>query len=892
MNHLRAWFRRLSGIVPTQQQEQEFSSELESHLQLHIDDNLRSGMTPEVARRNAILKLGGVEHTKQAHRERRTFPLLETTLQDIRYALRQLRRSPGFTATAILMLALGIGASIAIFAFVDAALIKPLPYTDPTRLADVAERGVAFLRSNLSYLDFVDWQRLNKTFTSLDAYGGGGYLLQTPSGVEPVPAARVSDGFFRTLGVRPILGRDFYSGEDQPNAPATVILTYGTWQRRFGGRKDILNQTINLSGTPTTVIGVLPQDFQFAPRGSAELWTTVHDHSNCERRRSCHNLFAIGRLKDGVSFETAQTEMAAIAKQLEIQYPSSNRDQGANIGRLPELIVGKIRPILLVLLAGACLLLIIACVNVSSLLLVRSESRRREFAVRGALGASPARLIRQFITEGLVLISAGTLAGLAAGTAAMRLMLGLLSRDALSSMPYLSRLSLNTHVLLFTAVIALLAAAIFSLTPVLRLPTSAMREALNEGDRGSAGTLWRRLGANLVVLELTIAAVLLVSAGLLGKSFYRLLHVELGFDPSHLSTTYVSLAANTYSTPAGLDVASNKDQNIIRIARNIVDRASTLPGVTSVGITSVLPVSGNGNTDWIRVVGHPFHGEHNEVNQRDVSADYLKTIHAQLIRGRFITEQDDATRPKVSVINKAFADKYFPGEDPIGKKYGNGDLKPESIREIIGIVDNIRESSLDEDIWPAEYTPFNQETDSYFAVVVRTAADEKSLLPALSAAIHQVDLRIGTLDEQTMLQLIDNSQTAYLHRSAAWLVGGFATLALLLGVIGLYGVIAYSVSQRTREIGVRMALGAQRATVYQLILREAGLLTALGIAAGIVCALLAATLLRGLLFQIRTCDVSTLTLVAIVLGIAAFIASYIPAHRAASINPVEALRAE
>ena len=882
MNRLRAWFRKLTGVVPTQQQEQEFSSELESHLQLHIDDNLRAGMTPADARRSAILKLGGVEHTKQAHRETRTFPLIETTFQDIRYALRQLRRSPGFTATAILMLALGIGASIAIFAFVDAALIKPLPYADPTRLADVAEHGVAFPRSNISYLDFRDWQRLNKVFSSMEAYTGGGFLFKTSTGVEPVPAARVSDGFFRTLGIRPMLGRDFYSGEDQPNAPPTTILAYGTWQRRFGGRKDVIGQTISLSGTPTTIIGVLPQDFLFPPRGGAEFWTTVHQLSSCEKRRSCHNLFAIGRLKDGVSFETAQTEMAAIAKQLEIQYPGSNRDQGAHIGPLPELIVGQIRPILLVLLAGAFLLLVIACVNVASLLLVRSESRRREFAVRGALGASPSRLIRQFITEGFVLVAAGTCAGLASGVLAIRLLIGLVSKDMLASMPYLSRLGLNSHVLLFTAAIALLAAAIFSLTPVLRLPTATMREALNDGDRASAGTLWRRLGANLVVLELTIAVVLLVGAGLLGKSFYRLLHVDLAFEPSNLATLFVSLPQNTY----------NKDELVVTAAHKIIDRVSTLPGVTSVAITSTLPVSGNGNTDWIRIVGHPFHGEHNEVNEREVSSDYFKTIQARLLRGRLLTQQDDATRPRVTVINKAFADKYFPGEDPIGKKYGNGDLAPDSLKEIVGIVDNIRESSLDEDIWPAEYKAHNQDADSFFALVVRTSGDPTPVLTSLSAAVHQVDPGIGTFNELTMQQRINDSQTAYLHRSAAWLVGGFAALALLLGVVGLYGVIAYSVSQRTREIGVRMALGAQRATVYQLILREAGVLTAIGITAGIVCALGASTMLRGLLFNIRTWDISTLAFVAIVLGAAALIASYIPAHRAASINPVEALRAE
>lgn len=882
MNRLRAWFLRIVGIVPRQQQEQDFSDELASHLQMHVDDNLRAGMTHEQARREAYSKLGGIEHTKQAHREGRTIPFFETLVQDLRYALRQLRRSPGFTVTAVLMLSLGIGASVAIFAFVDAALLKPLPYTDPNRLVDVAEHGAAFPRSNLSYLDYQDWKRLNKVFSSLDIYTGGGFLFRTPNGVEPVRAARVSDGFFRTLGVRPMLGRDFYSGEDEPNAPATVLLSYGTWQQRFGGRKDVVGQTISLDGKPTTIIGILPQDFHFAPRGTAEFWTTTHEHSNCEKRRSCHNLFGVARLKEGVSVKAALAEMTTIAKQLEILYPGSNRDQGAWIAPLSELIIRDIRPILLTLLVGAVLLLLIACINVASLLLVRSEGRRREFAVRGALGASPSRLMRQFITEGIVLVTMGTLTGLAAGALAMRLLLSLVSKDMLASMPYLSHLGLNPHVLAFTAVIALLAIIIFSLTPVLRLPTAAIREALNDGDRGSAGTLWRRLGANLVVLELTIAVVLLVGAGLLGKSFYRLLHVDLAFEPSNLATLYVSLPTTTY----------NKDELLVTIAHKIVDRVSTLPGVTSAAITTMLPVSGNGNTDWIRIVGHPFHGEHNEVNEREVSSDYFKTIQAHLLRGRPLTQQDDATRPKVTVINKAFADKYFPGEDPIGKKYGNGDLAPDSMKEIVGVVDNIRESALDEEIWPAEYKAHNQNGDSFFALIVRTSGDDKSILPVITAAVHQVDPGIGTTDEQTMQQRINSSQTAYLHRSAAWLVGSFAALALLLGVIGLYGVIAYSVSQRTREIGVRIALGAARGSVYQLILKEAGRLTVIGIVAGILCSITASIFIRKLLFGTHSWDVTTLAAVSILLGLAALLASYIPARRAASINPVEALRAE
>ncbi|HEX7159108.1 MAG TPA: FtsX-like permease family protein, partial [Edaphobacter sp.] len=399
---------------------------------------------------------------------------------------------------------------------------------------------------------------------------------------------------------------------------------------------------------------------------------------------------------------------------------------------------------------------------------------------------------------------------------------------------------------------------------------------------GSAGTIWRRFGSNLVVLELTIAVVLLVAAGLLGKSFYRLLHVDLAFEPEHLATMQLALPPNIY----------DKNEKQVTVAQKILDRITTLPGVTSASTASMLPVTCNCNTRWIRVVGHPFHGEHNEVDGREVGADYFKTLKAGLLRGRTFTDQDDDSRPHVTIINKAFAEKYFPGEDPIGKKFGNNDLDPKGIREVVGVVDNVRESALDSEIWPAEYLPFKQSPDTYYSLIVRTSQDEKAILPSLVEAVHQVDPGIGVRNETTMLQRISDSQTAWLHRSAAWLVGGFAALALLLGVVGLYGVIAYSVSQRTREIGVRMALGAARSSVYQLILKEAGRLTIIGIVSGVVCAIAAATLIRNLLFGIHSWDIQTLAAVAFLLGIAALLASFIPARRAASINPVEALRAE
>jgi macrolide transport system ATP-binding/permease protein len=802
--------------------------------------------------------------------------------QDLRYAFRQLRKSPGFACTAVLILTLGIGASVSIFGFVDAALIKPLPYKDPTRLVDVTESVAMIPRANLSYPDYLDWKRLNQVFSSMDVYNGTGYLLRTSDGTEPVPGVRVSDGFFRTLGIKPALGRDFYAGEDLPAAPRTVILTYATWQKRFDGRASVTSETVTLTGIPYAIVGVLPADFQFAPRGNAEFFTTLHASDSCALRRSCHNFNGIGRLKDGVTVEMALANMQTIARQLELQYSNDNRGQGATVSPLAEVFVADIRPILLVLLGGAGLLFVIACVNVSSLLLVRSESRKREIAVRGALGASRVRLIRQFMTEGLVLVTIGCLLGVITAGGAMRLLTQLISKDMMANLPYLAGLGLNLHVLLFSATLALIAALLFSLPPVLRLPLNRLREGLTEGGRGYAGTLWRRFGSNLVVVELAIAVVLLVAAGLLGKSFYHLLHVDVGFQTDHLATLGVALSDTTYA----------KDEQLVAVERQIISRVKSLPGVESAGVSSVLPVSFNGNTTWIRVVGRPYNGEHNEVNERDVSSEFFTTLHAKLLRGRYFTDAEDASKPLVVMINQALARKYFPGEDPIGKKLGDTDLSPKSITEIIGIVEDVKDGSLDSEIWPAVYYPFNQNSDNYFSLVVRTSQAEQSLLPTLVATMREIDPGIGTMDVATMADRINDSPTAYLHRSSAWLVGGFAFLALLLGVVGLYGVIAYSVSQRTREIGVRMALGAQRASVYQLIMTEAGWLAGIGIAAGLLCSIGAATLIRGLLFGVRSWDLATLAAVSTVLAISALLASYIPARRAARVDPMVALRYE
>jgi predicted permease len=878
MRKLRAWMLRLWGQF-THTPDQEFAEEIETHLQMQIADNLRSGMDAKQARREALVKSGGMERTMQAYREGNSLPLIETLYQDLRYTLRQLRKNPGFAATAILVLTLGIGATVAIFSFADAALIKPLPYRQPSRLVVIFGAIPLGQRFHLSFPDYYDFKKLNKVFTSFDVYDPNGFMLDTPTGAQLAPGTRVSAGFFRTLGVTPVLGRDFSQGEDTPSAPRTVLLSYAAWQDRYGKRADVLGQTVTLDGNPNTIVGVLPRDFHFAPAAPADFWTAEHDESPC---RGCHWLFGIARLKDGVSIEMAAANITSIARQLEAQYPDSNRSQGEAVVALPDVIVGDIRPILFVSLGGAGLLLIIASVNVASLLLVRTQSRKREIAVRGALGATRRRLLRQFVTEGLALSAGGSVIGLMVADVAMRLLTRLIPADTLAGMPYLQGLGLNPHVLAFTLAVALFSAVIFSLTPLLSMSREEMRAGLTEGSRGASGTVWHKFGANLVVVELATAVVLLVGAGLLGKSFYRLLQVDPGLQPTNLATLPLSIPRANYS----------KDPQVLALERQVLDRVSSLPGVNSVAITNKLPVGDGDFTTSFVIVGRPNLGEHNEVAYRIVSTDYFKTLQARLLKGRYFNAGEDATKPRVTLINRALASHYFPGEEPVGMFMNFDGAPADQAMQVVGVIDDIREGPLDTDARAAFYVPFDQHPISFFSVVARTSVDPQALLPVLTSTMRQIDPGIAAFGAATMEQRIHDSPPAYLHRASAWLVGSFAALALLLSVVGLYGVISYSVSQRTREIGVRMALGAQRNSVYQLILKQATRLIGIGIVAGLAGSIAAATLMRNLLFGTEVWDAFTLATVSLVLGASALMASYLPARRAASVNPLDALRAE
>jgi predicted permease len=871
--------RRISNLFSRSKVDREIDAELTSHIAMRIEDNIAAGMSRDDARRDALLRFGNLTSTKEHVTGADAALSLDSIWSDIRYAFRQLRKNPGFSLTAILVLAMGICASVAIFAFVDAVLIKPLPYQNPLRLVALFESTPLGSRYHLSYLDYLDWKRQNKVFSSLEAYDGQIFALNTSTEMQRVDGAAVSSSFFRTLGVTPVIGRDFRDGEDTQSAPRTVILSYAAWQNRYGKRQDVLGQTVTLDGASNTIIGVLPKEFYFALVGQAEFWTSFHRSSDPNDRGN-HGLSGIARLKDGVALETASSEISSIAQQLAKQYPDSNGGRGATILPLTEVIVGNLRPILLLLLSGAVLLLLIACVNVSGLMLVRSENRRHEIAVRGALGASRMRIIRQFVIEGAML-AAGGLVGVGAAYGAIHLLVQLLPADILAGMPYLRGLGLNSHVISFAAAVGLMMTALLSLTPALRLSLTNLRVGLVESGRSGSRTTWRHLGSNLVVMELCIAMVLLVGAGLLGKSFYRLLHVDIGIQPDHLVMMRLWAMHSSYA----------KDEQVVALALRVMEGTGRLPGVESVAVGHQIPVgnAAGGNTTF-DIIGRPQHGESNESSSRQVSVGYFSTLQARLVRGRYFSEADDASKPRVMIVNQNFVRKFFPGEDPIGKHIRYDAVSPAI--EIVGIVDNIKEGPLDAEVQPVLYTPFNQEPDNLFFIIARTSQAPQQLSKSLEGVVHGIDPGILTFTPETMEDRINHTQSTYLHRSSAWLVGGFAAMALLLGVVGLYGVIAYSVSQRTKEIGVRMALGAQRSSVYQLILGEAGRLMAFGILAGSVCAVATASLMRKLLFETAPWDAGTLAGVAVVLAVSALLASYIPARRAASVDPVEALRAE
>ena len=856
--------------------------EFEEHIALETQANMDAGMSPEEARRAAKRRFGNPLTAAESSREVWGGVWLERLVQDVRYALRQLRRSLGFALTAVLVFALGLFASTAIYAFVDAALVKPLPYRKPDRLVALYERIPVGDRYHLSYLDYKEWRRRNHVFSSLDVYRPETVTLRRADGAEEALGALVSDGFFRTLGVVPLLGRDFREGEEEASAAPAVLLSYEAWQKRFGADAGIIGRSTTVNGKPYTVVGVLPQGFHFAPVGRAEFWMTLR--GRCKDDSGCFPYYGVARLKDGVSLSTAAENLTGISGELAQEYPKSNRDRTSTVLPLAEAILGNIRPMLMTLLSGAALLCLIGFVNVSSLLLVRTESRRREIAVREALGASRLRLMRQFIVEGFLLAGCGLLVGLALTFFLLGVLRQQIPAHALAAMPYLDEMQWNAHLPLFAAVIAFAGGVLFSAAPVFHLLRLDMHESLRESGRSSSGRSWRRSGASLVVVELAITVVLLVSAGLLAKSFYRLLHVDTGIAADRLAMLHVVRMGRW-----------DDDARNIALERKVRSQLAKLPGVESVGVAGEPVVgSGEGFTHLFahfRVEGRPYVGEGDEAVAQTVGVGYFETIQARLIAGRFFAGTDDGSRPRIAVINQTMAREEFGEESALGRRLLY-QYDPEHPVEIVGVVADLKDGPLDMKPTPAVYWPFDQATTAGFYVSFRASQSAGDVLPSAAKTLHQLDSALIVNDEETMADRISNSEAAYLHRSAAWVVGAFAAMALLLGTVGLYGVISYSVTQRRREIGVRVALGAQRTAVYRLVMREAVRLAVAGIAGGLLLSLAATTLLRSLLFGVTRWDPGTFAAVICVLLVSSLLASYLPALRAARVDPMEALRAE
>jgi putative ABC transport system permease protein len=810
--------------------------------------------------------------------------MIETILQDLRFELRTLIKSPRFTSIALITLVLGIAANVAIFTFVDAALIRPLPYRDSSRLVEIYDTRQAdvFTQFEASYPDLIDWRAQQQVFDGIAGYGRNQVLFRGEGAPELLPSAVASDNFFQLLGVQPVRGRDFRPGEDLAGTPRTAMLSYSWWQRHFGGR-DVIGQQLNIDDQPNTIIGVLPADFHFAPVGDPDVWLTLHAEGQLRDRRNLHWLEVIARLKPGVSRETAASAMNVIAERLEKQFPQSNDKLRTVLTPLSEVIVGEIRPILLVLLGAVGLLLLIACANVANLLLARAMARRNEMAVRTALGASRARLVGLMLTEGLIISFSGAALGLLVAHWTVKGFVAMIPASRLAAMPYLKQMGVDASVVGFAFLLAVVTGVVFALAPALQAAGSNVQSALKDGSRASHSGSWRRFASALVIGEVALAMVLLAGSGLMVKSLYRLLAVNPGFDPRNLLGMGVGLSQGRYP----------KDPEQLQAYQNLVERIRAIPGVKSVGTSSLLPVSNGGNTSNLRVVGLPSETpQGREANSRSVSRTYFQTLGAELLQGSWFTEADNPTGPQRVIINKTLADQFMPGLDPLKQQIWFTYSDKEKPRQVIGVIKDIKEGPLDRPARPAIYTPQEAQARLFFNLIIRTETRPDALTADVQKAIREIDPDAVTFEVQTMEDRIQRSPAAFLHRYPAVLAGVFAGLALLLGTIGLYGLVAYSVSQRTQEIGIRMALGAQRSSVLQMVLAQGVRLIVPGVLVGIVAAILAASLMRSMLFGVHAWDPAIFVLVTVLLAIVTLAASYIPARSATKVDPIVALRYE
>jgi putative ABC transport system permease protein len=804
---------------------------------------------------------------------------MQTLWQDLRYGARMLMKQPGFTLIAVITLALGIGANTAIFSVVNAVLLRPLPYPEPAALARIYEKetdaAAPSERLEVAPANFLDWRRQSRTLVEIAAWGQEEQALASQDHADSVVAAFVSANFFSVLGVSPLHGRVFTSEEDKPGSDTVALLGYGLWQRRFGGDPNVVGQRVNLDGSQYTVLGIMPAGFQY-PRG-AEIWTPLALNANQTQMRDAHFLQVIARRRPDASLAQVRVEMETIAGSLARQYPATNKHWTVNVVPLLEDEVGQARTTMLMLMSAVGLVLLIACANVSSLLIARGAMRRAEITIRSALGASRWRIARQLLTESVLL------AGLGGG---LGLLLALWGTDALlalspSEIPRLQTARVDLYALWFTLAVTVLAGLIFGMLPALQAARIKLHESLKEGGRGASGSLAnKRIFGALVVSEIALALIVLVGAGLLLNSFMRLRRVEIRIQTTNLLTVEVNLPSSRYR---GKDYQAHR----LNFYGQVIERIGALPGVAGVGAIDSLPLGGHERGWTFRKEGQTLAPSERQVAGFQIATtDYFRAMGMQIRRGRAFAESDRDGSPQVAIINESFARQFYPNEDPLGQRIIIRNRPAAS--EIVGVVNDIRHFGPDKAPGPEMYVPYNQLVVGAVPLVVRTTSEPEALIGAVRQEIRAVDREVAIGKVRTMTQMM--SATLAERRFALLLLGGFAALAQLLAAVGVYGVMSYAVTQRTREIAVRMALGAQTSDALRLIIKQGMSLALIGVACGLVGAFALTRLMAKLLFGVGATDPLTFIVIALLLTLIILLACWIPARRATKVDPMVALR--
>jgi len=881
-------FRRLPHAGATRGSiQRDVDDEMRFHIQTRIDDLMKQGNSRADAESTAVREYGDLAAARRElaaidrrHARRGAWrEWLASLGQDIRFGIRGLKSRPVFTITVLLTLALGIGANTAIFSIVDSVLLRPLPFAKPDRLVHLWETFDSKVdqRSEASFPDYLEWRSRNTVFSDLAGYHDAVFLV---GGAQPttVGGAKVTANFFDVLGVHPIAGRTFVAGEDAVGAPRVAVVTHGFWQREFGGDRSIVGRPIVLNGAPAIVVGVLPETFRFSLMDDPQVIIPIDRSAQTRQTRDNHWLMVVARLRDGVTVHAATANMSAIMRDLARTYPPTNEGRDALAVPLRDELVGSARGVLFLVYGAVVVVLLIACVNVANLLLIRGADREREIAIRAALGAGKSRLVRQLVTEGLLLAICGGALGLFVGRLGVHALASVLPARPLQGFPPLTVASLDLRVLLYTLMVSVIAGVSFGVIPAFRTTKLALNGALRGGGRGmiSGGS---RLRDGLVSGEIAMTVVLLSGAMLFGRSLLRLLAVDPGFRVERMVTTSVALPAAHYSS--GLGQAD--------FFRRLVDGMRELPRVESVGLVSRLPLD-FGSSLGFDIVGRPPSepGQTPRASYRKVSGDYFHALGISIMRGRVFAATDDAKSPSVAVVNRALANAYFGGTDPVGQRLF---LAGDTVR-VVGVVGDVAIGNIGDRIPPTVYLAFDKFPQASMAVVVRTTAQAVQVGTALREVVAGIDARAAVTPVVTMEDLVAESPSVFMRRFPMFVVGVFALTALLLAIVGIYGVVSYSVAQRTREMGIRMALGAEPRTLVALVVRHGGIMAGVGISAGVISTLFVGRFAEKLLYGVQFTDPLTYACVSAVLAAVAVGATILPARRATRVDPALALRGD